>query len=263
MKLTITGTQSNGTGTPVDVLEGCELVSGNTAIANIVDGQIVGVSSGTTTIEVRLNGIVRVVPIEVYVPVPVIDALSFNRSTMPAALGTAIDIKTLAPYTQEDLMLFGSNADGSQADLSGVVLTSSDEGVLSVSGHTLTPVSTGTSIVYATSGAVSSYPVAVTVHPAGLLLTMEHGSMAMAVGQSGKVYSSLPNATLKVVKIQLSGTAGFDALLVDGTLTLSSGDEAVASISDGVISGVAPGSCAITARQGTSAASIVVVVTAE
>ncbi len=132
----------------------------------------------------------------------------------------------------------GHYSDGSTASVTATAAwASSDEAVVTVAGGVLTTTGVGTATVTATGpGSVAAGTVSVTVTPATVV--------SLAVSPTGVTFAYYDAPPV----ITAPGTLT-DATVADqaATVTWTSSDEAIATVSGGVVTPVAPGTVTITA----------------
>ena len=197
--------------------------SSNTAVATVSGTGIVSaVAPGTTTITATSEGRTGTASISV-VPMPV-GSVTVSPTSAEVTVGQAVTLSATVRDTS-----------GAVVGDRSVTWTSSDAAIATVSGAgVVTGVSPGTVTITATSETRSG-SAAVTVKPVPVAtVTLDPTSVTLEAGQT---------ATL------VATTKGADGTVLTGrTVTFSSDNVSVARVSsDGVVTGVAPGTTTITA----------------
>ena len=197
-------------------------------MASVSDGMVKGISSGTATITATTeNGLtascrVTVVQNPESVTIPGTAELHLNGSEKQA---TATDLPAIVlPENASDKT---------------ITWVSDDESIVTVDDGVITAVKAGTATVCATTtnGLSAECQVTVIQHATGI--TMDKDEMELAYGATGTVSASVfPDDT------------------TDAGISWSSGDERIATVSDGIVTAVSAGTTTITAttENGLSAA---------
>lgn len=204
--------------------------SSDSAVASVANGVVTGVAVGSTTVRARTGSVVSNAAAVSVGPAAVITSITVMPERATVSLGATATLRAIA----EDEYGYG---------VDGLTITweSADGAVASVASGIATGVAVGTTTITARIGSVVSNAVALTVVPppvAGAVasITITPDLAAVDVGAT---------AALSAVPRDSAGN------VVGGViLTWESTDDSVASVANGVVTGVSEGSTTINARAG-------------
>ena len=91
MRLQITGTMSDGSPAPQEILKTATYKLEDPTIADIIGGEIIPKISGTTKVFVNIDGVITIFEITVVID-KVFDRLSINPRTITLSVGSLINI---------------------------------------------------------------------------------------------------------------------------------------------------------------------------
>ena len=196
--------------------------SSNNAVATVVDGVVTAVSAGTATITATADGksaeCAVTVTQKASAPVPV-ESVTLNKTSLNLEVGD-ISEKLVATVLPEN------------ATNKAVSWTSSNSAVATVSDGVVTAVSAGTATITATADGKSA-ECTVTVTPKYIAVT--------------KVDINRDSATLQVGATVLLEATVIPSNATNKTITWTSSDESVATVSNGTVTAHKKGSAIITA----------------
>ena len=194
--------------------------SSNTAIAIVSNGTVSAIEEGTAIIYASAGDKTAPCSVTVSKEDVVVTSVTLNKTSLTLVKGTS---ETLVATVKED-----------DADDKTLTWTSSDEAVamVSQSGYVLA-VSTGTCDISATAGGKSAVCNVNVIIPV-TSISLDQTEMSLYPGEAKQLTATvLPS----------------DA--TDKTVTWTSSDESVATVSNsGIVTGIANGSCTITAKAG-------------
>ena len=204
--------------------------SSDTSVATVTEGAVTAVAVGSARITVRTGSAEAACTVTVVPAKPVeVESVTLDRTTLDLTVG---DTERLtATVLPEDA-----------ADKT-VVWSSSDSSVASVADGLVTALAPGTATVTAKAGGKSAECV-VTVGPVEVLsVTLDQTTLDLTVGDTERLTATvLPE----------------DA--TDKTVVWSSSDQEVATVADGLVTALAPGTATVTASAGDRSAECVVTV---
>lgn len=180
----------------------------NTNVVVSSDGQITGVSAGTTTITATTyNGVSDTISVRI-LPEPDSISLTVDRTTI--AVGERIPLKV-------------------QVDAPGTYAFSMDKnGIVKISDGVVTALKTGTVRITVTTYNGLSDSLMLTVKAAPDSITLDVGELELGIGMTRKLTASIPEGTL-------------------GTWSFASSDPSVATVDDdGIVTAVTAGTVEIT-----------------
>lgn len=190
-------------------------LSSNTKVATVNNGKVTAIAKGTATITAQVGSIKT----ECAVIVKNIDitAISLDQTSITMLTGEKYDLKaSITPDNATD---------------KSITWTTSDERVATVNNGTVTGITVGTATITAQAGSIKA-ECAVTVNPIKVSgITLNNTSISIKIGN---IY-------------QLTATVSPDNA-TDKTVTWSSSDERVATVNDGLVSGITVGTATITAQ---------------
>lgn len=204
--------------------------SSDTSVATVTEGAVTAVAVGSARITVRTGSAEAACSVTVVPAKPVeVESVTLDRTTLDLTVG---DTERLtATVLPEDA-----------ADKT-VVWSSSDSSVASVADGLVTALAPGTATVTTKAGGKSAECV-VTVGPVEVLsVTLDQTTLDLTVGDTEQLTATvLPE----------------DA--TDKTVVWSSSDQEVATVADGLVTALAPGTATVTASAGDRSAECVVTV---
>ena len=213
--LTATVAPSNATN------KGVTWSSSNNNVATVSNGVVKGVGAGTATITVTTSdgGKTATATVKVTAPTISVTGVTLNKSTLNLVIGeSSIVVATVAP---------------SNASNKNVTWSSSNNNVATVSNGTIKGIGAGTATITAkTADGGKTATVKVTVSKVSVTgVTLNKSSLNLAVGESSTVTATVApsNASNKSV-------------------TWSTSNSNVATVSNGTIKGVGAGTASITAK---------------
>ena len=208
--------------------------SSDETVATTVDGLITAVGNGTAMVTATLGA------------VSVSAAVTVSQSAASVTLSPdTVFFSSLG----DTLSVTPSVADqrGNVIERATVTWSTSDESVATTVDGLMTAVGNGTATVSATLGAIS----------ASANVTVSQSATSVTISPSTTLFSSLGDTlTLAATVADANGATIFDA-----SVTWASSDEAVSTVTDGLVVAVANGAATIRAMSGTAAGSVPVTVT--
>ena len=205
--------------TPEDTTEDKTVtwISSNEAVAAVNDGTVTAVGAGTATITAKVGEKTATAEVTVIIP---IEKISLDKSE--AALKKGETVKLTVTITPEDT-----------TEDKTVTWTSSDEAVVTVNDGTVTAVGGGTATITAKVGEKTA-TAEVTVNVPLESISLDKSEAALKKGET----------------VKLTVTITPEDTTEDKTVTWTSSNEAVATVTDGTVTAVRGGTATITAKVG-------------
>ena len=205
--------------TPEDTTEDKTVTwtSSNEAVAAVNDGTVTAVGGGTATITAKVGEKTATAEVTVIIP---IEKISLDKSE--AALKKGETVKLTVTITPEDT-----------TEDKTVTWTSSDEAVVTVNDGTVTAVGGGTATITAKVGEKTA-TAEVTVNVPLESISLDKSEAALKKGET----------------VKLTVTITPEDTTEDKTVTWTSSNEAVATVTDGTVTAVRGGTATITAKVG-------------
>ncbi len=216
------------TPTDADDIGNVTYTSADETVAKVVDGKVIGVKAGETTITATAGTLTAQFKVTVTDEEKPATSITLDKTTLSVEMGkTDVLTATVLPADTTDK----------------VVWSSSNEAVATVENGKVTAVSGGKAVITATAGSVSA-TCEVTVTVPVESVTLDKENISLEKGGSAVLTATVnpSNAT-------------------DKTVTWESGDETVATVVNGTVTAKGKGTAVITAKAGGKSATCTVTVT--